>query len=63
MDLKKITDIEIEDIDFNDAPDFVDAHITSALYDGKSLTDKDLDELNEDSDFVYESVLNEIYTL
>ena len=59
--MNKIEDIVIEDIDMNDAPDFVDANITSATCIGKALTEKELDELNEDSEFVHESVLEFIY--
>ena len=58
MDLQKITNIQIEGIDYNDSPDFVDAFISSAEYDGKEMTEKQLDEVNENSDFVHESVNN-----
>lgn len=54
--------IEIEGIDYNDAPDFVDAYISYAEYeDGTELTDLELDALNEDSSFVYDCVINKIY--
>ena len=54
--------IEIDGIDFRDAPDFVDAFISYAEHkDGTPLTDKELDELNEDGQFVYERVLDKIY--
>jgi len=62
MDLSKISDICVEDIDPRDAPDFVDAYISSADYDGVPMTDEELDYLNENErDFVYECVLNKIY--
>ena len=59
MDYKLIDNIEVDDIDTSDYPDFCDAFISSADYNGKPMTDDQLDELNEDSDFVYECVLNQ----
>ncbi len=56
-----IEDVEVDGIDFQDYPDFVDAFISSAVYDGKEMSDEMLDELNENYDFVYESVTNYIF--
>lgn len=56
-----IEDVEVDGIDFQDYPDFVDAFIASAVYDGKEMSDEMLDELNENYDFVYESVTNHIF--
>jgi hypothetical protein len=61
MDYKLIDNIQVEGIDTNDYPDFCDAFIASADYDGKSMTDEQLEELNEDSDFVYECVQNHLF--
>jgi hypothetical protein len=61
MNYSLITDIEIEGIDYKDFPDFSDAFISSAYYEGRPMTDKELDELNEDHDFVGEQVFNEIF--
>lgn len=61
LDYSKITDIEVEGIDGRDAPDFCDAFIAHAWYVDRPLTDDELDELNSDSDFVYECVINQIY--
>ena len=62
MDLTKITNIEIEGIDWKDAHDFVDAFISSADLNGVPMTDKQLDDLNDNhSDFVHDCVLNSIY--
>ncbi len=61
MDYKKIDNIEVDGIDTKDYPDFCDAFIASAYYDGKSMTDGQLDELNEDRDFVYECVQNHLF--
>lgn len=61
IDYKLIEDVEVDGIDYADYPDFCDAFIASAIYDGKPMSDEMLDELNEDYDFVYESVTNYIF--
>jgi len=61
MEFSKITNIEIDGMDTKDAPDFCDAFILSADYDGKPMTEDQLDEINENSDFVYDKVLESIY--
>ncbi len=61
MDLKKIKNITIEDIYYTDYPEFCDAFIASADYNGVPMTEKQLDEINENSDFVHEAVNNFIY--
>lgn len=61
MDYSKITNIEVDGIDFNDYPDFVDAYIYSAEYNGVEMTEEQLDELNEDSEFVHDCVYNQLY--
>ena len=61
MDYSKISNIEVENINFKDAPDFCDAYIASADYNGEPMNQAQIDELNEDSDFVYNCVINQIY--
>lgn len=61
MDYSKINNIEIDGIDPRDYPDFCDAYIASADYNGVEMTDDQLDELNNDSYFVYECVMNKIF--
>jgi hypothetical protein len=61
LDFDKITNIKIENINKNDYPDFVDAFISYAEINGESLTDEELDIVNENEDFVYKSVLNYLY--
>ena len=61
MNYKLITNIEVDGIDFKDYPDFCDAFIASADYNGKPMTDEQLDELNGDSEFLYECVQNHIF--
>jgi len=56
-----IKNIEIEGIDPSDYPDFCDAYISYAEIDGRPATEKELDELNDNSSFVYESVIAWIY--
>lgn len=61
LDYSKIDNVNVDGIDYNDYPDFCDAYIESADYDGVPMTDEQLDELNEDGDFVYDKVLAQIY--
>lgn len=53
--------VEFEDIDHSDAPDYCDAYITYAEQDGVPLTEEELDELNEDRDYVYELLMDHLY--
>lgn len=57
MDYKLITEVEIEGKDMSDYPDFCDAYISYACYDGVEMTEEQLEEINEDSSFVYECVI------
>lgn len=61
LDYSQIQDVEIEDIDLRDFPDFCDAFIASATYMGREMTDDELDVLNEDSDYVYAAVEDRLY--
>lgn len=58
MDYKKIDNIAVDGIDTKDYPDFCDAYISSADYDGVPMTDEQLDELNEDGDYVYGHIMD-----
>ena len=58
MDYKKIDNIEIDGIDTKDYPDFCDAYIVSADYDGVPINDEQLDKLNKDGDYVYEHIMD-----
>ena len=53
---KLIDNIEVDGIDHRDYPEYVDAFISSADYDGVEMTDEQLDELNEDYELVSELV-------
>lgn len=61
LDLEKVHDVEVEGIDTKDYPDFCDAYISFATYDGEPMSDEQLDKLNENRDFVYEHVLRRVY--
>ena len=61
IDYKKIDNIEVDGIDTKDYPDFSNAYIVSADYDGVPMTDQQLDEINEDGDFQYECIMNDIH--
>lgn len=61
MDYKLIEDVELDGIDHKDHPDYVDAFICAGTYDGREMTDEELDILNDDSDYVYDKVMQQIY--
>ncbi len=57
MDLSKVENLEFDGIDFRDYPDFSDAHVVNADYDGVPMTDEQLDELSDEyRDFVYQKL-------
>ncbi len=60
---RKIVDVEVDGIDTRDYPDFCDAFIASATWEdtGIALNEAELEELNEDGDFVYNAVINRLY--
>ena len=61
MDNNLIDDIEIDGIDHKDYPDYCDAYIANATYDGKPMNDEQLDIINDDSMFVHEEVMKYIF--
>ena len=62
IDFKKVEVIEIDNIIHRYYPDYVDAYISEADYNGKPMSDKMLDEINDNyPDFVYEQVMKYIY--
>ena len=61
MNRELITDVEIEGVHGWDAPDFCDAFISFACYDGVPMTDEQLVEINQDSDFVREKLEAQLY--
>lgn len=62
IDFKLITNVSVDGIDTSDYPDFCDAFIESAEYDGKEMSEEMLDEINSDHlDFVHECVYDELF--
>ena len=61
IDTSQVEDIEVDGINPRDYPDFCDAFILEATYKGREMTDEELEALNEDSDFVYEQVMEHLY--
>lgn len=62
IDFKLVTNVSVDGIDTTDYPDFVDAFIESADYDGKPMNEEMLDEINSDHlDFVHECVYNQLF--
>lgn len=61
MNYDLIDNIEIDGIDTNDYPDFCDAFIVSADYDGEPMTDEQLEALNEDYGFVHDCVYTHLF--
>jgi hypothetical protein len=59
--MRKIIDIEVDGIDWADAPDFCDAYISSARWEdtGEELTEDELEALP--GEFIYEQVEKAIY--
>ncbi len=60
FDYSKINNVEMGNVSWGDYPDFTDAYIESADYDGEPMNDDQLDDLNEDYDFRYECAINSI---
>jgi hypothetical protein len=60
---RNICDIEVDDVNTWDAPDFCDAFISSARWEdtGEFLNDEELEQLNEDRDLVYDAALSAVY--
>ena len=61
IDYKKVEVVEIDGIEHGDYPDYVDAYITEAEYDGKPMTDEMIDEINDNDQFRYEAVWDYIH--
>jgi len=61
----EVSDFEVDGINTSDYPDFCDAYIESASVlennEWREATDAELDELNNDSDLVYEQVESYLY--
>lgn len=59
IDMKSL---KFDQIDYSDAPDFCDAYIVEASFtNGTDLTVDEIDELNEDSQFVHDALQDYLY--
>jgi hypothetical protein len=61
LDYKLISNIQFDGIDHKDAPDYCDAYIVNAEYDGVEMTDEQIELLNDDRYYVYEKLMNYLY--
>ena len=61
LDYSLIDNIEFDGIDHGDYPDYCDAYIVYAEYDGREMTDEELELINDDASFVYESLMSYLY--
>jgi len=61
LDYSKIHDVDVEDVDTGDYPDFCDAYIESAYYGDRLMTEQELQVLNDDGDFVLEAVWDHLF--
>ena len=59
--MKEIDNIEFDGINYNDYPDFCDAFICSADINGREMTETELDELNNDREFVSNALQNYLF--
>lgn len=61
MNLSKVSTIKFEDVDYSDYPDFCDAFISYAEFDGVEMTEAELEELNENRDFIHEKLNDNLF--
>jgi hypothetical protein len=61
MNYDLIDNIELDGIDTNDYPDFSDAYIVSADYDGEPMTELMIEDINEDYSFIHDCVYNQLF--
>jgi len=62
IDITKITDAHIAGIDTKDYPDFCDAYLDSAAYEGREMTEDELIYVTENHpEYINEKVFNQLY--
>ena len=61
VDFTKIDNIEFDGVDTKDAPDFSNAFIMSCDIDGRPATEEELDIINDNSEFVYNALMDHLY--
>ncbi len=61
MEKKLITNVKFEGIDHKDYPDYCDAYIVSADYNGEPMTDEQIEDLAQDTGLVYDLLIEHLY--
>ena len=61
IDLSKVSNLVFGGVDHSDAPDYVDVYILSCDYGDAPANDFILDELNQDSQYIYEQFIKQIH--
>ena len=61
VEYTKSTNVVRDGLHHWDYPDYCDAFIDSADYDGKEMTDEQLDDLNEDYELIHELVWDNLH--
>ena len=61
IDYSKIEIVEIDGVDHSDYPDYCDAYISKALIGGQEATEEQLDVLNNNPEFRYNSVIESLH--
>ena len=61
FEFNKITNVVLDGLHHWDYPDYCDAFIDSADYDGREMTDEQLDNLNEDYELIHELVWDNLH--
>lgn len=60
IDTEKVHDVEVEGIDVDDYPELTDAYISFATYEGREMTELELEALNLNVYFVHEEALKRV---
>ena len=61
MEISKIKIVSIEGISHEDYPKYCDAFISEATYDGKPMNESELEELNDNSEFLAKAIHDYLY--
>lgn len=61
LDYSKIKNIQFDGIDYSDSPDFCDAYIIDADYNGERMTEEQLEQINDDAYFVHDRLMDYLY--
>lgn len=61
LSTKNVDNIEWDGIDHRDHPDYCDAYIIAADYNGRPMTEDELDHIMEDTDWKYDALMSHLY--